>query len=109
MNDSLVPVMQIDEQIHVKRARTQIETLARELGTAGRRLQRRSRAAPRAKSCATRARSHSDLIVLGCRERHGLSILMHHTEDSVLHGSALRRAGGAGALIPFPPSRAMSE
>jgi universal stress protein A len=29
----------------------------------------------------------SDLIVLGCRERHGLSILLHRTEDSVLHGA----------------------
>jgi universal stress protein A len=29
----------------------------------------------------------SDLIVLGCRERHGLSILLHRTEDTVLHGA----------------------
>ena len=34
------------------------------------------------------AREHdSDLIVLGGRERHGLSILLHRTEDSVLHGA----------------------
>jgi len=34
------------------------------------------------------AREHNcDLIVLGARERHGLSILIHRTEDSVLHGA----------------------
>jgi universal stress protein A len=30
---------------------------------------------------------HSDLIVLGARERHGLSILVNFTEDTVLHGA----------------------
>ena len=29
----------------------------------------------------------ADLIVLGCRERHGLSILVNLTEDTVLHGA----------------------
>ncbi len=29
----------------------------------------------------------ADLIVLGCRERHGLSILVNFTEDTVLHGA----------------------
>ena len=29
----------------------------------------------------------ADLIVLGCRERHGLSILVNRTEDTVLHGA----------------------
>ena len=27
------------------------------------------------------------LAQFGCRERHGLSILLHRTEDSVLHGA----------------------
>ena len=30
---------------------------------------------------------NADLIVLGCRERHGLSILVNLTEDTVLHGA----------------------
>ncbi len=85
MGDSLVPVMQIDEQMMV-RARAQIEALALELGlpaNAG------SVEAGNAKSEILRyAREQgSDLIVLGCRERHGLSILLHRTEDSVLHGA----------------------
>jgi len=85
MSDSLVPVMQIDEQMMV-RTREQIAALALELGLppdAG------SVEAGSAKSEILRyARElSSDLIVLGCRERHGLSILLHRTEDSVLHGA----------------------
>jgi universal stress protein A len=34
------------------------------------------------------AREHTvDLIVLGSRERHGLSILVNFTEDTVLHAA----------------------
>ena len=85
MSDSLVPVMQIDEQL-LARARQQMETLTRELGlppNAG------SVEAGNAKSQILRyaREQRSDLIVLGCRERHGLSILLHRTEDSVLHGA----------------------
>jgi len=85
MSDSLVPVMQVDEQMML-RTREQIAALALELGLppdAG------SVEAGSAKSEILRyAREQaSDLIVLGCRERHGLSILLHRTEDSVLHGA----------------------
>ena len=85
MSDSLVPVIQIDEQMML-RTREQIAALALELGlpaNAG------SVEAGSAKSEILRyAREQSsDLIVLGCRERHGLSILLHRTEDSVLHGA----------------------
>ncbi len=85
MTDSLVPAMQIDDQI-IERAREQIEALGRELGLpAGSGIVE----AGSAKSEILRhAREQScDLIVLGCRERHGLSILLHRTEDSVLHGA----------------------
>ena len=85
MSDSLIPVMQIDDQI-VARARTQIAAFAQELGLP-----------PDSASVETgsarieilrHAREHNcDLIVLGARERHGLSILIHRTEDSVLHGA----------------------
>lgn len=85
LSDSMVPVLQIDQQMML-RTREQIAALALELGlpaTAG------SVEAGSAKSEILRyAREHSsDLIVLGCRERHGLSILLHRTEDSVLHGA----------------------
>ena len=85
MSDALMPVMQIDEQM-MMRARAQMQALALELGlpaNAG------SVEIGNAKSEILRyAREQgSDLIVLGCRERHGLSILLHRTEDSVLHGA----------------------
>jgi universal stress protein A len=85
MSDSLVPVMQIDDQL-IARAQKQILSLTQELGLppdAG------SVEAGSAKSEILRhAREQGcDLIVLGCRERHGLSILIHRTEDTVLHGA----------------------
>ena len=85
MSDSLVPVMQIDDQL-IARAQKQIRSLTQELGLppdAG------SVEVGSAKSEILRhAREQGcDLIVLGCRERHGLSILIHRTEDTVLHGA----------------------
>jgi universal stress protein A len=85
LSDSLVPVVQIDDQM-VARAREQIEALARELelppdsarvetGNVKSEILRYAR------------EEHSDLIVIGCRERHGLSLLVHRTENSVLHGA----------------------
>ncbi|HEX4023188.1 MAG TPA: universal stress protein [Steroidobacteraceae bacterium] len=85
MSDSLVPVVQIDDQM-LSRARRQLEELAAELGLpadAG------SVETGNAKSEILRyvREQHIDLIVIGCRERHGLSLLVHRTEDSVLHAA----------------------
>lgn len=85
MSDSLVPVVQVDERL-VERARAQLQTLA---GTAG-----VSTDCLRVTSGNVKiellhiARDwQADLIVLGSRERHGLSILVNLTEDTVLHGA----------------------
>jgi universal stress protein A len=85
MSDSLVPVMQIDDQL-IARAQKQIRSLAQQLGLPA---EAGSVEAGSAKSEILRhAREQGcDLIVLGCRERHGLSILIHRTEDTVLHGA----------------------
>jgi universal stress protein A len=85
MSDSLIPVMQIDDQI-IARARTQIAKLAQELGLPA------DSGSVEAGSAQSEVLRHArerkcDLIVLGARERHGLSILIHRTEDSVLHGA----------------------
>jgi universal stress protein A len=85
MGDSMMPVIQIDDQM-MTRTRAQMDNLTRELGLppdAG------SVETGSAKTEILRyAREQgSDLIVLGCRERHGLSILLHRTEDTVLHGA----------------------
>jgi universal stress protein A len=85
MSDSLVPVIQIDDQI-LQRARTQIAALARELGLPEGASHIEAGSA-KAEILRYARERHSDLIVLGCRERHGLSILIHRTEDSVLHGA----------------------
>jgi universal stress protein A len=85
IGESLMPAIRLDERM-IARARAQMEVLVRELGLppdAG------SVESGNAKNEILRyAREQgSDLIVLGCRERHGLSILLHRTEDSVLHGA----------------------
>ena len=90
LSDSLVPVMQVDEQMMV-RTREQMQALAREFGLpsgAGSVEAGRVEAGSAKNEILRHAREqNSDLIVLGCRERHGLSILLHRTEDSVLHGA----------------------
>jgi len=75
MSDSLVPVVQVDDQL-LSRARRQLQELAVQLGLP-----------PEAGNVETGSAKAEILIVIGCRERHGLSLLIHRTEDSVLHGA----------------------
>jgi universal stress protein A len=85
MGETLMPSVQIEDEL-IERARQRLTTLAGELGVA-------SAAAfveaGNVKSEIVRvAREHNaDLIVLGSRERHGLSILVNLTEDTVLHAA----------------------
>jgi universal stress protein A len=85
MNDVVVPMVQLDEQL-LSRAREQIDALAAQLGIAS---QNCAVEAGNAKTSILRyAREQGiDLVVLGGRERHGLSILVNRTEDTVLHGA----------------------
>jgi universal stress protein A len=85
MSDSLVPLMQIDQQM-MARASQQMQALTRELGMPPEAGSVESGSAKNEILRYAREQG-SDLIVLGCRERHGLSILLHRTEDSVLHGA----------------------
>jgi universal stress protein A len=85
MSDSLVPVMQIDDQL-ISRAQAQIQALASDLGLPASATFVEAGSAKLEILRHARAQN-SDLIVLGCRERHGLSLLIHRTEDSVLHGA----------------------
>ncbi|HEY1724959.1 MAG TPA: universal stress protein [Steroidobacteraceae bacterium] len=85
MSDSLQPVVQIDERL-LARSREQIQALAQELGLSAEAAGVESgNVKTEILRCARE--QNIDLIVLGCRERHGLSILLHRTEDSVLHGA----------------------
>ena len=85
MGETLMPAVQIEEEL-LQRAQERLAALASELGLAG--------AACRVESGNVKAEivrvareRQADLIVLGSRERHGLSILVNFTEDTVLHAA----------------------
>jgi universal stress protein A len=85
MSDALVPVVQIDERV-VARAREQMLALAAALGVAAD-CCRVATGNVKGEILRQAREAGADLIVLGCRERHGLSILVNLTEDTVLHGA----------------------
>lgn len=85
LGDSLLPTLQIETGL-VDRARQRLVELAQSLGTP----------APRCEVVSGNVKAEimrfardtgCDLIVIGSRERHGLSILVNLTEDTVLHAS----------------------
>jgi universal stress protein A len=85
MGETLMPAVQIEDEL-LERARQRLVALAGELGLpdSATRVE-----AGNVKSEIVRvARERGvDLIVLGSRERHGLSILVNFTEDAVLHAA----------------------
>ena len=85
VSDSLVPIVQVDDQM-LSRAREQIGELARELGLSAD-AARVETGSVKAEILRYAREEHSELIVIGCRERHGLSLLIHRTENSVLHAA----------------------
>ena len=85
MGETLMPSVPIEEEL-LERARARLTALAADLGLAG--------AACRVESGNVKSEivrvareRHADLIMLGSRERHGLSILVNLTEDTVLHAA----------------------
>jgi len=85
MGETLMPAVQIEEEL-LQRAQQRLAALAADLGLAG--------APGRVESGNVKAEivrvareRQVDLIVLGSRERHGLSILVNLTEDTVLHAA----------------------
>ncbi len=85
MGETLMPAVQIEEEL-LHRAGERLRALAGELGLAQSPCHVE---AGNVKSEIVRiARERQvDLIVLGSRERHGLSILVNLTEDTVLHAA----------------------
>ncbi|MBV9620525.1 MAG: universal stress protein [Gammaproteobacteria bacterium] len=99
MGETLMPAAQIEEEL-LARARQRLGALAAELGLAGCACRVESGNVKSEIVRAARER-HADLIVLGSRERHGLSILVNLTEDTVLHAApcdvlAMRAGRGSG-------------
>ena len=85
MSDALVPVVQIDDRV-ITRAREQMQALATALGIPSDSC-RVATGIVKGEILRQARELNADLIVLGCRERHGLSILVNLTEDTVLHGA----------------------
>jgi universal stress protein A len=80
-----MPSVQIEDEL-LERARQRLAILATELGLAN--ATARVEAGNVKSEIVRIAREHhADLIVLGSRERHGLSILVNLTEDTVLHAA----------------------
>jgi universal stress protein A len=85
MSDTLAPMMPVDDDL-LERARHRISALAAELSLPVGACSVEVGSAKGEILRVARARN-ADLIVLGSRERHGLSILVNYTEDTVLHGA----------------------
>jgi len=85
MGETIMPAVQIETEL-LERAAHRLRGMATELGVPGATCHVE---AGNVKSEIVRvARERQvDLIVLGSRERHGLSILVNLTEDTVLHAA----------------------
>jgi universal stress protein A len=85
MGEALLPAVQIEGEL-VERANQRIAKLATDLG-----LEKAVRLVHTGniKSEVVRIaqEQNADLIVIGSRERHGVSILFNFTEDTVLHAA----------------------
>jgi universal stress protein A len=85
MGETLMPSVQIEDEL-LERARQRLAALTGELGLGG--SAARVEAGNVKSEIVRAAREYNaDLIVLGSRERHGLSILVNLTEDTVLHAA----------------------
>jgi universal stress protein A len=85
MGETLMPAVQIEEEL-LQRAQQRLASLAAELGLAGAYCRVES-GNVKAEIVRVARERQADLIVLGSRERHGLSILVNLTEDTVLHAA----------------------
>jgi universal stress protein A len=85
MGEALLPAVQIEGEL-VERAQVRIRELAEKLGLdhCERLVHTGNIKTEVVRIAQTRA---TDLIVIGSRERHGVSILFNFTEDTVLHAA----------------------
>ena len=85
LGETVLPVVQMEQEL-LEHSHKRLVALGAQLGVPA--------AACRIESGSTKAEivrvareCHTDLIVLGSRERHGLSILVNLTADTVLHAA----------------------
>jgi universal stress protein A len=85
LSDSLLPAVQIESEL-LERARMRMTLLAENLNLAPPPW-RVETGNVKAEIMRVAREIQADLIVIGSRERHGLSILVNLTEDTVLHAA----------------------
>ena len=85
MGEALLPTVQIEGEL-VERAKVRLAELAQKLSLSNSR-QVVETGGIKSEIIRAAQRLHSDLIVLGSRERHGLAILLNFTEDTILHAA----------------------
>jgi len=85
LGETLMPPVQFEDEL-LQRAEQRLGALAAELGLAGAPCRVES-GNVKAEIVRVARERQADLIVLGSRERHGLSILVNFTEDTVLHSA----------------------
>jgi universal stress protein A len=85
MGETLMPAVRIEDEL-LARARQRLAALAQELGLPAAK-HRVECGNVKAEVVRVARERQTDLIVLGSRERHGLSILVNFTEDTVLHAA----------------------
>ena len=85
LGESLLPTVEIEEAL-VRRAGERLRTLAGQLGLPDAPC-RVEAGNTKAEIVRVATECGADLVVLGSRERHGLSILVNLTEDTVLHAA----------------------
>jgi universal stress protein A len=85
MGETLMPAVQIEDEL-LDRAKQRLTALGTQLGvpTTSCRVEAGN---VKAEIVRIARELNTDLIVLGSRERHGLSILVNFTEDTVLHAA----------------------
>jgi universal stress protein A len=85
LGETLMPSVQIEDELF-ERAKERLTTLAATLGLPESAC-RVETGNVKSEIVKVARQRQADLIVLGSRERHGLSILVNFTEDTVLHAA----------------------
>jgi universal stress protein A len=85
LGETLMPQIQIEDEL-LDRAKERLGALAADLGVPPEAC-RVETGNVKAEIVRIARERNTDLIVLGSRERHGLSILVNLTEDTVLHAA----------------------
>jgi universal stress protein A len=85
LGETLLPAVQMESDL-LEHAGRRLTALAAQLGLAEDAC-RVETGSVKAEIVRVARECHADLIILGSRERHGLSILVNLTEDTVLHAA----------------------